>query len=526
MRASRESGVLLHPTSLPGPEAIGTIGADARAFVHGLAEAKQSVWQILPLGPPGYGDSPYMASSAFAGNPWLIDVADLVAAGWLDTAGAVLATQRSSRVDMNHVRATKGPTLTRAAAYFAANASNAARSELQEFIAANRSWLDDFALFCAISDAHGGAAWQTWPAPLRDRDPETLASARTQYAGTIERIYFEQFVFARQWAALRREANACGVELVGDVPIFVAGHSADVWTHRHLFDLTVDGWPRVVAGVPPDYFSETGQRWGNPLYRWETMAGEAYAWWIERFRATFKQVDRVRVDHFRAFEAYWEIPAEHETAIGGTWRPGPGADFFDVLIGALATSHEPSALAGQGLPIIAEDLGTITPEVTELRQRYGMPGMRVLHFGFGSDPNNPHRLENHTEDTVAYTGTHDNNTTLGWYRALDLDAQHDVRTTLGTDDLGVTQALMNAAASSKSRLAVFPMQDVLKLDEDARMNTPGIAEGNWMWRMLPHAFDRDTRAELAALTMKHGRAHDSVAPPTAPTPPSPRSEQG
>lgn len=454
----RQAGILLHPTSLPGPWHCGDLGAEAWHFVDFLAAAGQQVWQILPLGPTHEDLSPYQSLSAHAGNPQLISIETLQAQGWLE---AVTPDPR---------REAKASLLARAWQGFQARADAAARAALRQFID-DAHWLDDYILFCLIKRLENGRGWTEWPAPLRDRDPAALAALRQQYADGLAVLQFEQFVFDQQWQALKRHANGKGIAIFGDMPIFVAHDSADVWAQRQCFDLDESGRPTVVAGVPPDYFSATGQRWGNPHYDWEWMEADGFRWWCQRLEGQLRLFDLVRIDHFRGFDAYWEIPAHEETAINGRWVKAPG----DALFNVLAERFNP-------LPVVAEDLGTITPEVTALRDKYALPGMRILHFAFEGGADNPYLPHNHTENSVVYTGTHDNDTTLGWWRSRSEPLRHSVLEYLGQPAEAMPWPLIRAAYASVARLAIVPLQDVLELGSEHRMNTPGTTVGNWQWR--------------------------------------------
>ena len=472
MRADRVSGVLLHPTALPGPHGSGDLGASAYHFVDWLVSAGQRWWQILPLGGIGAGNSPYMSSSAFAGNVLLIDLAELQRRGWL-AAGALAPDPASdaSRVDFAAVVPWRMRHLAIAASRFAGHAGADDRAQFERFCASQADWLDDYALFMALADAFEQRAWAEWPAALVRRDPSALAAARREHASRIDFWRFCQWCFFSQWHALRAYANRHGVKIVGDAPIFVAWQSADVWAHQRLFELDASGRPRVVAGVPPDYFSATGQRWGNPLYRWAEHQRDGFAWWVDRVRRIFELVDVVRIDHFRGFAACWEICADAPTAVNGRWVPGPGAALFEAVARALGE-----------LPIIAEDLGVITPDVTALRKRFGFPGMRVLQFAFGGDSANAYLPHNYEADTVAYTGTHDNDTSLGWWSSADEPLRRHVRDYLATDGREIHRDLIRAACASVADAVVHPMQDVLGLGSASRMNTPGLGAGCWEWR--------------------------------------------
>ena len=468
----RSSGLILHPTSLPGRHGIGDFGEQATRFVDFLASAGQRLWQILPLGPTGYGNSPYAARSAFAGNPLLVSLDVLAQDGLLDPSELNDAPDLpADRVDFAAVASFKLPLLRRAAERLQQSGSSDLRAELEAFSREEASWLDDFALFMAYRDSRQGEPWQKWPAEMRDRDSQALKAARQQLTDEIAFHRFAQFAFYRQWRRLRQYANEREVQLIGDIPIFVALDSVDVWANREIFFLDEQGNPTVVAGVPPDYFSRTGQRWGNPLYRWDVLARTGYRWWIERLRATLALVDIIRVDHFRGFQAYWEIPSSERTAVRGRWVEGPGTDFFEAARRELGE-----------LPMIVEDLGFITREVRELRKALGYPGMRVLQFAW-SKPSNvflPHNYEPHT---VVYTGTHDNDTTIGWYNTTFESDRDFVRRYLQVSGEDVAWDFIRLALSSVATFAIFPVQDVLSLGSEARMNFPGRPEGNWDWRL-------------------------------------------
>ncbi len=486
MRLNRASGILLHLTSLPGPYGIGDLGPAARRFVDFLEQTGCSVWQVLPLGPTGFGDSPYATFSAFAGNPYLISPDDLVVEGLLTEDDLAQRPEfPAHRVDYGAVIPYKLALLDRAYARFRAGV----RPDLQETFAAFRqaeaAWLEDFALFMALKEAHGGAPWNTWPEPLRRRDPDALAQARRDLAEAIEKQAFRQFLFFRQWEGLQEYAHARQVYLLGDVPIFVAYDSADVWAHPELFYLDDQGNPTVVAGVPPDYFSATGQRWGNPLYRWDVHRQTGYGWWLDRLRMALRTVDLIRLDHFRGFAGYWEVPAEEPTAVNGRWRPGPGEDFFHTVFRELGD-----------VPLIAEDLGEITPDVIALRDAFGLPGMKILVFAFDSGPDNPFLPHHYTPNAVVYTGTHDNDTVVGWWQRASEAERDFCRRYLGTDGQDIAWDLIRAAWASVAVLAIAPMQDLLRLDNSARMNYPGREGGNWAWRMAPDALGDDLRRAL------------------------------
>ncbi len=504
MPFARSSGILLHPTSLPGPYGVGELGPHAHAWVDWLAEAGQRLWQVMPLGPTGYGDSPYQCFSAFAGNPYLISLERLREAGWLEPdeleAGERLSAER---VDYGAVIPFKLEMLTRAERRFAERADERERREMATFEAEHADWLDDYGLFMALKDAHGGRPWNEWAQELRDRDPDALDAAREAHAEAIRRHRTWQYWFHRQWLDVKAHANRAGIQVVGDLPIFIAYDSADAWAHRDLFYFDAGGAPTVVAGVPPDYFSATGQRWGNPLYRWKRMKERGFAWWISRFRSTLEFFDVIRVDHFRGFEAYWEIPADEPTAVEGRWVRGPGQPFFDAVRDALGE-----------LPIIAEDLGVITPAVEELRDANRLPGMKVLHFAFAGDASDPYLPHNYRRNFVVYTGTHDNDTTRGWYETAPEAERDHVRRYLARDDANVALEFIRLAVGSVADLAVYPLQDALDLGTEARMNTPGQASGNWSWRFGWDDLPDWLAPQLRAMAELYGRAGDGVAKDT------------
>jgi 4-alpha-glucanotransferase len=489
----RCSGVLLHVTSLPG-RGIGTLGEAAYRWVDWLADAGQTLWQILPLVPVTQGGSPYNGLSALAGNSLLIDPDGLVAAGLLDAAQVGGDELPAGRVDFPAVIRWKERLLHDAFGAFVDGAAPQLRPEWERFRARHRHWLDDYAMFRAVRDAHGGASWLHWEKGIRLRHPGSVERWAARLQPQVEEHMFRQFLFERQWTALRRHANQRGIRIVGDIPIFVSHDSADVWANRELFALDDRGFPVLVAGVPPDYFSATGQRWGNPLYRWDAMAEQGFAWWIERFRRTLEQVDIVRVDHFRGFQAYWEIEASEATAINGRWVSGPGAALFRAVEQRLGR-----------LPVIAEDLGLITPEVEQLRLQLGYPGMRVLQFAFDDDAENPHLPLNHRLDSVAYTGTHDNATAAEWWSGAGDATRTQVARLLGDGTRSIGWTMIEAVWHSRAQVAVAPIQDVLGLGAEARMNTPGTMQGNWSWRLEPHLLNEQAQRRLEAITREAGR---------------------
>lgn len=491
----RSCGILLHPTSFPGRFGIGSLGAEARRFLDFLADAGQSLWQICPLGPTGYGDSPYQCFSAFAGNPMLIDVEQLVDLGLIERRELESAPAfPAARVDYGAVIAWKNETLQRAFERFASGQAPSLRDSFQRFCLENAAWLDDFAFFMALKQAHGGAQWTTWEPALVRRDALALERWGEKLQNDIERRRFDQFLFFEHWAAIRRHAHDRGIRIIGDVPIFVAHDSADVWANPGLFHLDTQGEPTVVAGVPPDYFSATGQRWGNPLYRWDVLKKSGFGWWIERFRAVLRLVDIVRVDHFRGFEAFWEVPASEPTALNGKWVKAPGAELFKAMKKSLGE-----------LPIIAEDLGVITDQVTALRKSFGFPGMKVLQFAFGDKPDNDYLPHNHEIDTVVYSGTHDNDTTLGWYASVDEKTRDHVRRYLWCDGRQVNWDFIRAAYMSPARVAIVPLPDALSLGGEARLNFPGKPQGNWEWRVAEGACAPQIAARLRDLAETYDR---------------------
>ena len=504
MKFTRSSGVILHPTSLPGPDGIGDLGPEAYQWVNFLKEAGFSLWQILPLGPTGYGDSPYQAFSAFAGNPYLISTALLLDSDLL--SGEDLNDRPAfpdEYVDYGGVFHWKFKLLDRAFARFQSHASPELKAEMAAFQTQESAWLEDFSLFMAIKESQRGVSWDQWPEPLRNRQADALAAFRRSHPDSVMRHVFRQFLFYRQWQSLHAYAKEQGVQIIGDIPIFVAYDSAEVWARPELFYLDPQGKPTVVAGVPPDYFSPTGQLWGNPLYRWDVHQHSGYAWWIERIRSALKLVDILRVDHFRGFAAYWEVPAGMPTAEAGRWVPGPGAGLFEAIRAHLG-----------GLPIIAEDLGEITPDVFELRDRLELPGMKVTHFAFSGDPHHPFLPHNYPVNCVAYTGTHDNDTTVGWYQTTPEPERDFCRRYLARPCDDIAWDLIRAVWSSPAVMALAPLQDFLSLGSSARMNQPGRPSGNWGWRMDPQIFsDEKLIARAKETNFLYGRCKDlSKAP--------------
>ena len=510
MQFSRASGILLHPTSLPGRFGIGDLGDAAYRFADFLVAGGQSLWQVLPLGPTDEGGSPYSSYSAFAGNTLLISPEKLVEDGLLDSSDLVAAGE-SERVDFHEAKKTKDTFLKKAFDRFQAN-GNALSDSFAAFAQENALWLDDYALFQALKKANGGKAWVEWDRPLASREPAVLSRARVELRDEIEAGKFFQYLFFKQWDALKAACNQRGIRIIGDVPIFVAHDSADVWTNRDQFKLDEGGRPTVVAGVPPDYFSDTGQFWGNPLYNWNRMREDGFAWWIQRLRASFQLFDLVRLDHFRGFAACWEIPAGETTAQNGEWVETPGRELFTAVRNALGE-----------VAIIAEDLGLITPEVVELRKEFGFPGMRVLQFAFGGEKDNVNLPENFNQDVVAYTGTHDNDTTVGWFNQLSETNTTDAEKVrefclnyLQGDGREINWDFIRAVMASVAGIAIIPLQDVLGLGSEARMNTPNTTNGNWRWRFADGSLTAENAARLKRLTDENNRARHMGSTATRP----------
>ncbi len=499
MLFDRAAGILLHPTSLPSRDGIGDLGPAAYSFADFLARARLSLWQVLPLSPPAVNNSPYSAISAFAGNPLLISLERLADRGWLDANASSFATPAGpspARINFDEVKAYKLPLLRRAAQRFLENEKNAGRQRFAEFKRSSAWWLEDFVLFEVIRQLHSGAAWSSWPRELARREPGELHRFGLEHQRELEIERAIQFAFFEQWGALHRYCAERGIRIVGDVAIFVNYDSADVWRHRELFDLDENLQPKVVAGVPPDAFSEIGQRWGNPLYRWDANRAQNYDWWVQRMAWALKTCDILRLDHFRGFESYWEIPAAEPTAVHGRWLKGPQDELFLVLRERLGD-----------LPFIAEDLGMITPEVHALRERLAIPGMKVLQFAFGNPGAHIYLPHNFVPNCVVYSGTHDNDTTLGWWKSgTSKEERSHVQAYLGQAEDNVAWAFLRVAWASPARLAIVPLQDVLGLGSDARMNIPSQLEGNWGWRFAAGALKSELAEKLAALTTICDRA--------------------
>ncbi len=479
----------MHPTSFPAHSGIGDLGPAAYEFIAFLAAARQGLWQILPLNPVGIGNSPYSSTSAFAGNILLISLERLADRGLITHERVRSLNVSEGRVDYARVMREKLPLLQEAAAAFLRNAGGEHRARFERFVAANAWWLEDYVLFDALRIRQEQRSWNTWPHELAHRNPQAMAAIREELRDELDRARFLQFAFFEQWRALHAYSRSKGVKIIGDVAIFVSYDSADVWTHPDIFRLDANTLePECVAGVPPDAFSETGQRWGNPLYRWTELKQRGYDWWVKRMRWSLESCDIIRLDHFRGFQQYWEIPNSEPTAVHGRWVDGPGEDLFRVLREELGD-----------LPFIAEDLGVITPDVTALRDRWQMPGMRILQFAFG-DPGAhiylPHRYE---RNTVVYTGTHDNDTTLGWWKSCSENERKFAGALLGEASDGINWAMIRLAQSSTANLCVVPLQDVLSLGPEARMNVPSFGDGNWTWRYAPGALRPELAQKLAIL---------------------------
>lgn len=500
----RRYGLLLHPTCFPGAQGIGTLGGEAIAFLDFACRAGARLWQVCPLGPTGFGDSPYQCFSAFAGNPLLVDLADLVHRRWLDRADLEpLGQLPRDRVDFGALIPLKWTLLRRAFDRFedpsspgSATKPDPGRFRFSAFLRAEASWLDDYALFMSLKGAFGGKPWYRWPEDIRRRDRAALTRYRTELAREIRFHQFVQWVFASQWARLRTAAAERNIQILGDLPIYAAQDSADLWSHPHLFQLDADLSPVAVAGVPPDYFSPTGQLWGNPLYAWDAMEADGFRWWIDVIGHQLRRVDSLRIDHFRGFSGYWAVPAGEKTAVKGQWRSAPGEQLFQAVFSALGS-----------LPIVAENLGVITQEVTDLMDRWGFPGMKVLQFAFDSSEENDHLPHNVHPKSVLYTGTHDNDTSAGWFASARPEDRDLAQRYLGFRGgaRGAPPAFLRAALASVAAWAVLPLQDVLGLGSEARMNTPGTASGNWTWRYSPGALRGELADRLRETAFLYGR---------------------
>lgn len=506
MKFDRAGGIILHPTSLPGPDGIGDLGPEAYRWINFLNESGCGLWQILPVGPTGYGDSPYQSFSAFAGNPLLVSAALLLEDGLL-TRKDLRDRPQFPEHEVLYGEAIKWKTtlLDRSYENFKQSDNAEIRAEYNRFLAEEADWLVDFALFLSIKESQGGIAWNQWPEPLRKRDPQALEEFHRQFAEQVDRHCWRQFLFFRQWRSLRTYASEKNIQIIGDIPIFVAYDSADVWAHPELFYLDEKGLPTVVAGVPPDYFSATGQLWGNPLYRWKVHKDTDYRWWIRRLQSTLQMVDLIRLDHFRGFSGYWEVPFGAPTAEEGRWVYGPGADFFEAIRSALGD-----------LPIIAEDLGEITQDVIDLREQFDLPGMKILQFAFSGDATDPFLPHNYPHNCVAYTGTHDNDTVIGWYTHASEHERDFVRRYLARSGEDIAWDMIRAIWGSVALMTLAPMQDFLSLGTEARMNLPGTPSGNWRWRMSPGAINSSLASRIREMNTLYLRLADRKEPKPRP----------
>ena len=481
MDIQRQSGILLHPTSLPEFSQIGCLGKHAYRYIDFLHDCGQQVWQMLPIGPTHGDGSPYQPLSAYAANRSFIDVDDLYESGWLSKADTKKISSQSLALDLAFDR-------------FYAELGGEEEKTFRLFVEEEKSWLVDYALFCVARDIHDGKSWLNWSDPIRDHEAAALIELAAQHKRKIDAVYFEQYVFAKQWRKLKAYAKEKHVKLFGDMPIFVALDSAEVWAQRQYFDVDEAGSPRFVAGVPPDYFSETGQRWGNPHYNWQAMQEDGFQWWLRRCQHELKHFDFLRIDHFRGFEAYWKIPVECETAIDGFWEKAPGAELFSVLCEQFPNK-----------PFVAEDLGVITDEVVALRKQFDLPGMGVLQFAFDGKSENPHLPANYDVLTVAYTGTHDNDTSLGWLQSLDEETKTHLSKHIDMTRRDMPWPMIKMVMESRAFTTIIPLQDVMMLDGEHRMNTPGTTEGNWQWSFAWEMLPKTLCAKLLHATRHSGR---------------------
>ena len=489
----RSSGVLLHISSLPGEDGIGSLGKDAFQFVDFLAQTKQKIWQILPLGPVGYGNSPYQCYSAFAGNPMFIDIQQLVSDRLISRKSVADQNFKTKVVEFERVGEWKATLFKEAFSGFRKNFDRY-KEEYHTFMQHNSWWLDDYALFRSLKTKYGETVWNTWAKELVTRDKQVLHEAFKELHAEIDFHRFLQFVFFRQWFKLKSYANSKGIKIIGDIPLYVSLDSVDVWANQDIFLLDGDSRPTQVGGVPPDYFSETGQLWGNPVFDWERVAERDFDWWLARIHFNLRMFDQVRVDHFRGLESFWSIPAKEETAIIGKWLPAKGHELFRKLKEQLGT-----------LEVIAEDLGIITPEVERLRDDFDLPGMKVLQFAFGSDASNANLPHNYSSNFLVYTGTHDNDTSLGWFNSIDKKERKLLHRYVAGSGKQFVRNFMETAWASAAHTAIAPMQDVLGLDTDARMNTPGVPAGNWNWRFTWSQIRSNHKLFLKQITEKYNR---------------------
>jgi 4-alpha-glucanotransferase len=491
--AIKRAGIVLHPSSLPGPGTHGTLGREAYRFVDFLSDCGMTVWQTLPLGPTHTDLSPYNCLSAFAGNPDFIDIDLLEQDEWFKAGMA----SEQNRLQLEQIRgdaAERNHLFEMLLTLFRHNATPAEQQEFERFVADEKYWLQAYACFIALREHFSCLPWKSWPTEYRENAGYAMKQVTQTHADAVQRVQFEEYLFQKQWLRLKRYANEKNILLFGDMPMFVAYDSAEVWSHRELFTLDEHGEQITVAGVPPDYFSETGQRWGNPLYEWDAMKSNNYEWWRLRIKRQLDLYDLIRIDHFRGFEAYWEIPATSKTALDGHWCKAPGEELFASLQSRF--TH---------LPVVAEDLGYITPEVTQLRKHFGMPGMKVLQFAFDGTEDNPHLPANYAPDYIAYTGTHDNNTTVGWFDELDANMKAFVLTKLEHNEEAMPWPMIQTVMASKATIAMLPLQDLLGLGGEHRMNTPGTIEGNWLWRFRWDQIDPNVSEKISAIVSENKR---------------------
>ncbi len=494
---TRSSGILLHPTSLPGKYGIGTLGEEAIKFIDFLEKSNQKLWQIFPLGPTGYGDSPYQCFSAFAGNPYLIDFEELFSLNFLDKSDVDNAFLSDNDTFINYglIYENKLPLLRKAYNNYKNLLPDAIKYDFESFKIANLFWLEDYSLFISTKNKFNGNSWSEWDDDIKNRNPETIERYKLELVEEIDYQQFIQFFFFRQWKRIKEYANSKGIKIVGDIPIFVAFDSADAWSNPELFLFDKDRKPFKVAGVPPDYFSETGQLWGNPLYDWDAIKKDNYTWWIDRVKFNLNTCDIIRIDHFRGFDSYWAVPAEDDTAINGTWEKGPGMDLFNAIKNELGD-----------LPIIAEDLGSLTPSVIQLREDSTFPGMKILQFAFDSGEENDYLPHTYDRNSVVYTGTHDNDTIVGWYSKAKAEDKKWVKDYLDlNDDTHIHWNFIKSAWSSVANIAIAPIQDFLGLGGEARINTPGVAAGNWQWRLSDDVLTDELAEKISYITRMYGR---------------------